>query len=132
MKAAEGSTVLGKSVSIKGDVVGTEDLFLDGEIDGSIRLPEGRLTIGPNGRARADVEVRDLIVFGQLSGQIIASGRVDLRQSATVLGDIRAGTLAIEESASLKGRVELTAAQAAGATATGSASSASSPQSARV
>ena len=115
MKAAEGSTVLGKSVSIKGDLVGTEDLFLDGEIDGTIRLPEGRLTIGPNGRARADVEVRDLIVFGQLTGKIHATGRVDLRQSATVLGDIQAGTLAIEESASLKGRVELTAAQGAAA-----------------
>lgn len=124
MKVAEGSTVLGKSVSIKGDVVGTEDLFLDGELDGTIRLPEGRLTIGPNGRARADVEVRDLIVFGQLTGKISASGRVDLRQSATVLGDIRAGTLAIEESATLKGRVELTVAQSAGSPA--------APQPARV
>lgn len=104
--------MLGKSVSIKGDLVGTEDLFLDGEIDGTIRLPEARLTIGPNGKARADVEVRDLIVFGQLTGKISATGRVDLRQSATVLGDIQAGTLSIEESASLKGRVELTAAQA--------------------
>lgn len=111
MKPAEGSTVLGKSVSIKGDLVGTEDLFLDGEIEGTIRLPEGRLTIGPNGRAQADVEVRDLIVFGQLTGKISATGRVDLRQSATVLGDIQAGTLAIEESATLKGRVDLTAAQ---------------------
>ena len=112
MKPAEGSTVLGKSVSFKGDLAGTEDLFLDGEIDGTIRLPEARLTIGPNGVARADVEVRDLVVFGQLTGKISATGRVDLRQSATVLGDILAGTLAIEESASLKGRVELTAAQA--------------------
>ena len=113
MKPAEGSTVLGKSVSIKGDLVGTEDLFLDGEINGTIRLPEGRLTIGPNGRAQADVEVRDLVVFGQITGKLHASGRVDLRQSATVLGDIMAGTLAIEESASLKGRVELTSAQGA-------------------
>ena len=113
MKPAEGSTVLGKSVSIKGDLVGTEDLFLDGEIDGTIRLPEARLTIGPNGKARADVDVRDLIVFGQVTGKINATGRVDLRQSATVLGDIQAGTLSIEESASLKGRVELTAAQTA-------------------
>ena len=120
--------MLGKSVSIKGDVVGTEDLFLDGEIDGTIRLPEGRLTIGPNGRAKADVEVRDLIVFGQLTGKISASGRVDLRQSATVLGDIRAGTLAIEESASLKGRVELTAAQ----TLSTGASQPGTPQPARV
>lgn len=119
MKSAEGSTVLGKSVSIKGDLVGTEDLFLDGEIDGTIRLPEGRLTIGPNGRANADVEVRDLIVFGQITGRINATGRVDLRQSATVLGDILAGTLAIEESASLKGRVELTAAQTATAAGSG-------------
>ena len=103
--------MLGRSVAIKGDLFGSEDLFLDGVLEGTIKLPESRLTIGPNGRAKADVEVRELVVFGQIDGKIKATGRVDLRQSATVLGDITAGSLAIEESASLKGRVELTAAQ---------------------
>jgi cytoskeletal protein CcmA (bactofilin family) len=109
MKPAEGSTVIGKSVIIRGDLSGNEDLYLDGDIEGTITLMESRLTIGPNARVRADITVRDVIVFGLLTGNVQATGRVDLRQSATVNGDILAGRLSIEESAVLKGRVELKA-----------------------
>jgi cytoskeletal protein CcmA (bactofilin family) len=109
MKPAEGSTVIGKSVIIRGDLSGNEDLYLDGDIEGTITLTESRLTIGPNARVRADITVRDIIVFGLLTGNVQATGRVDLRQSATVNGDILAGRLSIEESAILKGRVELKA-----------------------
>jgi cytoskeletal protein CcmA (bactofilin family) len=107
MKPAEGSTVIGKSVIIRGDLSGNEDLYLDGDIEGTITLTESRLTIGPNARVRADIAVRDVIVFGNLTGNVQATGRVDLRQSASVNGDILAGRLSIEESAILKGRVEL-------------------------
>jgi cytoskeletal protein CcmA (bactofilin family) len=110
MKPAEGSTVIGKSVVIRGDLSGNEDLYLDGDIEGTITLTESRLTIGPNARVRADITVRDVIVFGLLTGNVQATGRVDLRQSASVNGDILAGRLSIEESAILKGRVELKAA----------------------
>jgi cytoskeletal protein CcmA (bactofilin family) len=107
MKPAEGSTAIGKSVIIRGDLSGNEDLYLDGDIEGTITLTESRLTIGPNARVRADITVRDVIVFGLLTGNVHATGRVDLRQSASVNGDILAGRLSIEESAILKGRVEL-------------------------
>jgi cytoskeletal protein CcmA (bactofilin family) len=107
MKPAEGSTVIGKSVIIRGDISGSEDLFMDGEIEGTITLTENRLTIGPNARVRADVNVQDVIVFGKVEGNVKASGRLELRQSASVIGDIQAGRLSIEESASLRGRVEL-------------------------
>jgi cytoskeletal protein CcmA (bactofilin family) len=109
MKPAEGSTVIGKSVIIRGDLSGNEDLYMDGDIEGTITLTQSRLTIGPNARVRADITVRDVIVFGQLTGNVQATGRVDLRQSASVSGDILAGRLSIEESAVLKGRVELKA-----------------------
>jgi cytoskeletal protein CcmA (bactofilin family) len=109
MKPAEGSTVIGKSVIIRGDLSGNEDLYMDGDIEGSITLTESRLTIGPNARVQADVKVRDIVVFGQLTGNVHATGRVDLRQSAIVNGDVLAGRLSIEESAILKGRVELKA-----------------------
>jgi cytoskeletal protein CcmA (bactofilin family) len=109
MKPAEGSTVIGKSVVIRGDLSGNEDLYMDGDIEGSITLTESRLTIGPNARVQADVKVRDIVVFGQLTGNVHATGRVDLRQSAVVNGDVLAGRLSIEESAILKGRVELKA-----------------------
>lgn len=107
MKPAEGSTVIGKSVIIRGDLSGNEDLYMDGDIEGTIALPENRLTIGPNARAKADIHARDVVVLGRLTGNVTASGRVDLRESAIVNGDIVAGRLAIEESVVLKGRVEL-------------------------
>jgi cytoskeletal protein CcmA (bactofilin family) len=109
MKPAEGSTVIGKSVVIRGELSGDEDLYIDGDIEGTITLRESGLTIGPNARVRADISVRDVTVFGHLTGNVQATGRVDLRQSAIVNGDILAGRLCIEESAILKGTVELKA-----------------------
>ena len=117
MKPAEGSTVIGKSVVVRGDISGKEDLYLDCDIEGTITLPENRLTLGPDARIVANVTVGDLIVFGRLTGNVQATGRVDLRQSASVTGDIIAGRLSIEESAVLKGRVELRAGDAQSASA---------------
>jgi cytoskeletal protein CcmA (bactofilin family) len=107
MKPAEGSTVIGKSVVVRGELSGDEDLYIDGDIEGTVTLPDSRLTIGPNARAKADISARDVIVLGHLTGNIQATGRVDLRPSAIVKGDIHAGRLSIEESAVLTGRVEL-------------------------
>jgi cytoskeletal protein CcmA (bactofilin family) len=109
MKPAEGSTVIGKSVIIRGGLSGNEDLFIDGDVEGTVTLPESRLTIGPNARVKADVSAREVVIFGHLTGNVQATGRVDLRQSAFVSGDILAGRLSIEESAVLTGRVELKA-----------------------
>jgi cytoskeletal protein CcmA (bactofilin family) len=107
MNPTEGSTVIGKTVIIRGEISGKEDLYLDCDTEGTISLPENRLTLGPDARVVANLTVRDLVVFGTLTGNVQASGRVDLRQSASVTGDIVAGRLSIEESAMLKGRVEL-------------------------
>jgi cytoskeletal protein CcmA (bactofilin family) len=109
MKPAEGSTVIGKSVIIRGGISGNEDLYIDGDVEGTITLPESRLTIGPNAQVKADISVREVVIFGHLTGNVQATGRVDLRQSALVSGDILAGRLSIEESAVLTGRVELKA-----------------------
>jgi cytoskeletal protein CcmA (bactofilin family) len=110
MKQAEDSTVIGKSVTMRGELSGSEDLYLDGEIQGTISLPGNRLTIGPNARVLADVHARDVVVFGRLEGNIHASGRVELRQSAFMQGDITASRLSIEENASVKGKIEITGA----------------------
>lgn len=108
MKPAEGTTVLGKSVTIRGEITGSEELYVDGTINGTITLTESRLTIGPNAQVQAELHVHDLIVFGQQEGQIFATGRVELRQGARVLGDVTAARLSIEESATIRGKVELT------------------------
>lgn len=109
MKPAEGSTVIGKSVVIRGELSGNEDLYIDGDVQGTVTLPESRLTIGPNAQVKADLSAREVVVFGNLTGNVKATGRVELRQSALVKGDILAGRLSIEESAVLTGRVELKA-----------------------
>jgi cytoskeletal protein CcmA (bactofilin family) len=113
MKQAEDSTVIGKSVTIRGELSASEDLYLDGEFQGTVSLPGNRLTIGPNSKVEADVHVRDVIIFGSLDGNIQASGRVELRQSAIMRGDITASRLSIEENASVKGRIEITGGAAA-------------------
>jgi cytoskeletal protein CcmA (bactofilin family) len=109
MKPAEGSTVIGKSVVIRGELSGNEDLFIDGDVEGTVTLPESRLTIGPNARVRANLTAREVVIFGHLTGNVQAAGRIELRQSALVKGDLLAGRLSIEESAVLTGRVELKA-----------------------
>ena len=109
MKPAEGSTVIGKSVIIRGELSGEEDLFMDGDIEGTITLKANRLTVGPNARVLADIDVRDIVVFGKVTGNVRASGRIELRETAAVSGDIFASRLSIEENATIQGRVELTA-----------------------
>lgn len=117
MKPAEDSTVIGKSVIIRGDISGSEDFYLDGEIQGTVTMPGNRVTVGPNAHVLADLEVRDIVVSGHIEGNIRASGRVDLRQTAVVHGDIYTSRLSIEEKASIQGRVDVGAAGAASATA---------------
>ncbi|HMH14050.1 MAG TPA: polymer-forming cytoskeletal protein [Edaphobacter sp.] len=115
MKPAEGSTVIGRSVTIRGELTGNEDLFMDGDIEGTITLPGSRLTIGPNARILADIHGLDITVFGAVTGNIHAAGRLELRQSASVTGDIFASRLSIEESAFIKGSVELKTAETSSA-----------------
>jgi cytoskeletal protein CcmA (bactofilin family) len=107
MKPAEGSTVIGKSVTIRGEVSGHEELYLDGVLEGTVSLPENRLTIGPNARITADLIAGDVVIYGLVEGNIRAAGRIELRDSAVVKGDIVAERLSIEENASMKGKVEL-------------------------
>jgi cytoskeletal protein CcmA (bactofilin family) len=129
--AAEGTAAsIGKSVQIYGEVKGSEDLVVDGTIEGTITLTESRLTIGPNAHVQANVSARDVILLGELTGDIHASGRVELRAGSHLKGDIHAGRLAIEENAIFSGKVELTATEravvaGAPASASGSASTGS-------
>ena len=98
---------IGKSVVIKGEVTGSEDLYLDGQVDGSIDLAGNRLTIGPNGRVKANVTARSVSISGKLDGNVRASDRVDLRNTAVVLGDIATQRISIEDGAYFKGGVDI-------------------------
>ena len=117
MKPAEGSTIIGKSVTIRGEVSGQEDLYMDGTVEGTISLPESRLTLGPNARVMADLSAHDVVIYGRVEGNIRATGRIELRESAQVKGDIIAERLSIEENATVKGKVELSDVAAAAGSA---------------
>jgi cytoskeletal protein CcmA (bactofilin family) len=99
---------IGKSVVICGEVKGSEDLIVDGRIEGTICLSESRLTIGPNANVAADLSAKDVLILGQVKGNVVASGRVELRAGCCVEGDIRALRLAVEDNAVFRGKVDLT------------------------
>ena len=103
---------IGKSVVISGEVKGSEDLIVDGRVEGTVSLSESRLTIGPSANVAADLSARDVLIQGRVQGNVVASGRVELRAGCMVEGDIRALRLAVEDNAVFRGKVDLT--QAAG------------------
>jgi cytoskeletal protein CcmA (bactofilin family) len=106
MNASEGTTIIGKSVKILGDLSGSDDLVMDGELHGTIQLPGARLTIGPAASVRGDISAKDVVIFGRLEGDIRTTGRVELRASAMVQGNIYAGSFSIEENAVFRGQID--------------------------
>jgi cytoskeletal protein CcmA (bactofilin family) len=99
------ATHIGKSIAIKGGVSGSENVYLDCELEGSVELLEGDLTVGPEGRIHANVQARSIVVHGRVEGNLYAIKHVDLKKSAVFVGDIHTPRIAIEEGASLKGSV---------------------------
>lgn len=98
---------IGKSVVIKGELSGSEDLYVDGNVDGKIELRNHSLTVGPNGNVKADVSAKSVVIQGKLEGTVVASDRVELKKSAVVHGDVTTQRIAIEEGAFLKGKVDI-------------------------
>lgn len=108
MATENGLARIGKTVVIRGELKGSEDLVVDGQLEGTISLTEGRLTIGPNANVAADLTAREVLILGKLRGNVVASGRVELRAGSVVEGDVRALRLAVEDNAVFRGKVDLT------------------------
>jgi cytoskeletal protein CcmA (bactofilin family) len=98
---------IGKSVIIKGELSGSEDLYLDGEVEGSIDLREHSLVIGPNGRIRASISARELVLHGRVEGNVQATERVELKKSSTLMGDVSTQRIVIEDGAFFKGAIDI-------------------------
>lgn len=98
---------IGKSVQIKGELTGSEDLYLDGSIEGTVDLRDHSLIIGPNGKIKAAISARDLVVHGRVEGNITATGRVELRKSCTLIGDVSTQRIVIEDGAFFKGAIDI-------------------------
>jgi cytoskeletal protein CcmA (bactofilin family) len=98
---------IGKSVMIKGELTGSEDMYVDGNVDGSIELRNNSLTVGPNAKIKASVIAKVVVIQGRVEGSITTSDRVELKKSAVVNGDITTQRIAIEEGAAFQGKVEI-------------------------
>lgn len=98
---------IGKSVLIKGELSGSEDLYIDGQVEGTIELREHNLTVGPNGRVNANVNAKEIIVQGSVKGNIRAADRVEIRKSGSLVGDVVATRVMIEDGAYFKGSIDI-------------------------
>jgi len=107
MAGSENFAHLGRSVFIRGELSGSEDIFVDGQVEGTIQLSGNSLTIGPNGRIRANITAKNVTVNGSVDGNIEAGERTDLRKTAVVKGDVRTRRIAIEEGAFFTGKLEI-------------------------
>jgi len=98
---------IGKSVVVKGELSGSEDLYIDGHVEGAIELREHNLTIGPHGRVQANVSAKEVVLHGTLKGNVRAVDRVEIRKSGSLIGDVTAARVMIEDGASIKGSVDI-------------------------
>jgi cytoskeletal protein CcmA (bactofilin family) len=104
---ARGGARLGASIQIKGEVTGTEDLQIDGIVEGPIQLKGHELTVGPAAQLTSEIHAGDVVAFGKITGNVHARGRVDIRKDGSITGDISSARISIEDGAYFKGRIEI-------------------------
>jgi cytoskeletal protein CcmA (bactofilin family) len=104
---ARGVAAIGKSVMIKGQILSREDLYLDGEMEGTVEVPEHRLTIGPHAKLQASIRAREVVVLGSVNGNVEAIEKIDIRKDARLVGDIKTGGIVIEDGAFFKGSIDI-------------------------
>jgi cytoskeletal protein CcmA (bactofilin family) len=104
--AADRATI-GKSLQIKGEVIGSESLYIDGKIEGAITLPDSRVTVSRDAQVLANIAAREVVVFGKVSGNITASDRVDIRSEGSVTGDVTAQRITIGDGAFFRGSIDI-------------------------
>jgi cytoskeletal protein CcmA (bactofilin family) len=111
-----GNTVanIGKSIAIKGDLTGNEDMVIEGKVEGKVELPNNQLTIGENGTVRAEISAKSVVVVGRVSGNIHGVERVEIQGTGVVDGDVSAPRLMVAEGAVLNGSIKMTKQSAAG------------------
>jgi cytoskeletal protein CcmA (bactofilin family) len=107
---------LGPNVHVKGDITGTEDLLIDGSVEGLIQLDERKLTVGATAKLTADINAHDVVVYGSVKGNVRATGRIEIKKDGSIIGDLKTAQIMIEDGADFKGSIEIdrSAAQEAG------------------
>lgn len=98
---------IGKSLIVKGELSGSESLYIDGKVEGAINLPGNRVTVGRNGQVAANIVAREVVVLGKVRGNCQASDRVDIRSEGSLTGDVIAARISIEDGAFFKGGIDI-------------------------
>src|SRR5882724_13479619 len=98
---------IGRTLVIKGEISGSEALYIDGRVEGKILMPESRVTIGRNGKVDASIQAREVVVMGKVSGNIECSDRVDIRSEGSLTGDVTTVRISVEDGAVLKGGIQV-------------------------
>ncbi len=106
-ESSRSAATIGKAVKIIGQIFSKEDLYVDGDVEGTIECQDNKLTIGPNGKLQAAVRAREVIVLGQIKGNVEAADRIDIRKDARLVGDIKVARIVIEDGAYFKGSIDI-------------------------
>ena len=105
--AAGDQATIGKGLFVKGEISGSESLYIDGKVEGSINLPGNRVTVGRNGNVAASINAREVIILGKVRGNVTATDRVDIRAEGSLGGDVTAARISIEDGAFFKGGIDI-------------------------
>jgi cytoskeletal protein CcmA (bactofilin family) len=105
--SARASARIGTGLAIKGEIIGSEDLQIDGKVDGPISLQGCELTVGPTAQLHSEIRAGEVIVSGKVIGNVYARGRVDIKKDGSIIGDISSARISIEDGAHFKGRIEI-------------------------
>ena len=98
---------IGKAVKITGQIHSKEELYVDGDVEGTVEAPEHKLTIGPNGTLHATIKAREVVVLGTIQGNVEAAERIEIRKEARLVGDLRTARIVIEDGAYFKGSIDI-------------------------
>ncbi len=101
------TATIGKAVKIVGQIFTKEDLYVDGDVEGTIESQDNKVTIGPNGRVQAGIKAREVVILGQVKGNVEAADKVDIRKDARLEGDIVSARISIEDGALFKGSIDI-------------------------
>lgn len=111
LKSAEqmvhGGTIVSAGLHIRGEISGDEDVLVEGSVDGSFLLPTGLLTVRSSGKLKANISASAVIIYGEVTGKIAARDRIEIKKEASVVGDLRAARIIIEDGATIKGSIEV-------------------------
>ena len=105
--ATSEQATIGKSLTIKGEITGSEMLYIDGHVEGSVTLPGNRVVVGRNGHVGANISAREVVILGKVNGNINATDRVDIRNEGSLTGDVVAQRISIEDGAYFKGGIDI-------------------------